>query len=103
LVIDTTNDGKFAAGAAVNFEGDIDSTANKANGLKVTAGSGAVTFKGALGSDDNGELGTIDIDTAGVTDFQSTVEATSIDTDLGGSVKLGDDVTVTGRRWRSLQ
>jgi len=96
LVIDTTDGGKVAAGAAVTFKGDVDSTANKANGLTVTAGAGTVTFESALGSADDGELGAIDIDTAGLSDFQSTIEAASIDTDAAGTVQLAGNVTVTG-------
>ncbi|QNI78885.1 filamentous hemagglutinin family outer membrane protein [Synechococcus sp. RS9909] len=94
LVVDTTNNGAVTAGGAVSFQGTVNSAQGLANNLTVDAGNGSVAFDAAIGSTTT--LGAITLNTAGLTDIQSTVNAVSISTDAPGTVQLGGNITATG-------
>jgi len=60
----------------------------------VIAGSGNVTFTGALGN--TNALGAIAIDSTGTTTFGSSVNAASVTTNAGGTTALNGNITTTG-------
>ena len=62
--------------------------------LTAIAGNGNVNFNDAVGS--NQLLGNLTANSNALTRFGSTVNATSLTTNLGGSTELNDDVTTTG-------
>ncbi|MBD2154032.1 CHAT domain-containing protein [Leptolyngbya sp. FACHB-16] len=61
--------------------------------LTVDAGAGAVTFREAIGS--TVPLGNLVINSTGTTQFGSTVNAASIQTNAGGATQLNGDVTTS--------
>jgi hypothetical protein len=79
---------------AVGFSSTVNSATSTARNLNVTAGSGNVTFTGAVGN--TNALGAIAIDTTGTTTFSSTVNASSLTTNTGGTTSLGGNVTTSG-------
>ncbi|THD04853.1 beta strand repeat-containing protein, partial [Rhodanobacter lindaniclasticus] len=88
-VLTTTN-------SAVNFAGTVDNATTTARALTVNAGSGAVTFGGAVGSDPtNGALGALIVNSTGLTSF-GNVAAASLATNAGGSTLLGGNITTSG-------
>ena len=79
------------------FSGTVDSQATEANDLTVTTGAGPITFTGAVGSGATQELGALIANSTGTTRFNSTVEAASVTTNLGGMTEIiGGTVTTTG-------
>jgi hypothetical protein len=79
---------------AVGFSSTVNSANSTARNLNVTAGSGNVTFTGALGN--TNALGAIAIDTTGITTFGSSVNAASVTTNTGGTTALNGNITTTG-------
>jgi hypothetical protein len=79
---------------AVSFSSTVNSATSTARNLNVTAGSGNVTFTGAVGN--TYALGAIAIDSTGTTTFGSAVNAASLTTNTGGTTSLGGNVTTTG-------
>jgi hypothetical protein len=80
----------------VTFAGTLDSEANETNNLTVTTGNGNITFTGAVGSGLNQEMGALAANTTGTTRFNSTVEADTLITNLGGTTQLNGNVTTSG-------
>jgi hypothetical protein len=80
----------------VDFNGTVNSQADEAHSLTVTAGAGDVTFTGAVGAATDGALGALAVNSSEVTRFNSTVAAASLTTDAGGSTELNGNVTTTG-------
>lgn len=83
---------------AVTFGGTLDNSSDAAQALTVNAGSGVVTFTGAVGSGVHHALGDLVVNSSGLTDFKSTVQAASLTTDAGGSTKLAGNVTTAGKQ-----
>ncbi|WP_262965172.1 filamentous hemagglutinin N-terminal domain-containing protein, partial [Methylobacter psychrophilus] len=79
------------------FSSTVNSLASAANALTVNAGSGAVTFTGAVGGAVNGTLGALAVNSTGATKFQSAVTAASVVTNVGGTVEInGGAITTSG-------
>jgi hypothetical protein len=80
------------ANSAISFIGAVDSQASQAKSLTLTAGTGNLTFSGAVGGGVNGRLGTItinsasDVTAAAVTATALTQVAGSGTTTLNGAV-----------------
>ncbi len=74
----------------ITFNGTVDGTFD----LTATAGNGAINFNDALGS--NQVLGNLTANSNGLTRFGSTVNATSLTTDMDGSTELNGNVNTTG-------
>jgi len=88
-VLTTTN-------SAVNFTGTVDNATTTARALTVNAGTGSVTFGGAVGSNaTNGALGALTVNSTGLTTF-GNVAAASLATNAGGSTQLGGTITTSG-------
>ena len=84
-----------------NTSGNI-TFANTVNGnydLTVTAGTGNVSFNGAVGN--NTALGNLSVNSTGTTQFTSSVNAVSLATDVGGTTQLNGNVTTTGANGQS--
>ena len=81
----------------VSFDSTVDNANTTPRNLTVNAGSGAVTFGGAVGGDaTNGALGTLAVNSTGTTSFNAAVQAASLTTNVGGSTVLGGVVTTAG-------
>ncbi|HJW06185.1 MAG TPA: filamentous hemagglutinin N-terminal domain-containing protein, partial [Rhodanobacter sp.] len=81
----------------VSFDSTVDNATTTARNLTVNAGSGAVTFGGAVGGNvTNGALGALAVNSTGVTGFNAAVKAASLITNTGGSTVLGGDITTSG-------
>ena len=81
----------------VSFDSTVDNANTTARNLTVNAGSGAVTFGGAVGGNaTNGALGTLAVNSTGTTSFNAAVQAASLTTNVGGSTVLGGVVTTAG-------
>ncbi|MCD8482286.1 MAG: hypothetical protein LR015_06240, partial [Verrucomicrobia bacterium] len=80
--------------SAVTFNGSLDSANTQARSLTVNAGTGSVTFTGAVGSAQ--ALNAVAVNSSGVTRFNSSVQAGSLITDAGGSTELNGNVTTSG-------
>ncbi|HYD98180.1 MAG TPA: hypothetical protein VEH84_02240, partial [Alphaproteobacteria bacterium] len=79
------------ANAAVSFAGAVDG----GNTLTVNAGSGAITFSGAVGATQR--LGAVTLNSSGATTLGGTVRAEGVTTNAGGTVALnGGSVDTTG-------
>ncbi|BFI96593.1 MAG: hypothetical protein RSP_21030 [Rhodanobacter sp.] len=78
--------------SAVDFTGTVDSATSTAEDLTVSAGSGAVTFGGAVGG--THALGALVVNGTGATSF-GAVDASSLSTNAGTST-LGGDITTSG-------
>jgi hypothetical protein len=87
LTLMTTN-------SAVSFEGTVDSQPAENNALTVTAGTGDITFTGAVGA--MRALGAIIANSTNLTRFNSTVESASLTTNLLGTTQLNGNVTTSG-------
>ncbi|MGF1538218.1 MAG: CHAT domain-containing protein [Elainellaceae cyanobacterium] len=68
-------------------------TVEAADGLLVTAGTGEVTFGGAVGAET--PLDSLTIESTGATQFNGDIVASSLETDAGGSTDLGANPTLT--------
>jgi hypothetical protein len=82
--------------ANLTFENIVDSEADEANALTITAGSGNITFDNTVGSTSNTALGVLQANSTGTTRFNSTVNSTALSTNAGGTTQLNGDVTTTG-------
>ena len=78
------------AGSGVTFNNTVDGTSD----LTVNAGSGDVTFSGAVGSAN--AIGNLTANSTGTTAFNQTVNAATLTTDAGGTTTLNGNVTTTG-------
>ncbi|MBR9887056.1 MAG: filamentous hemagglutinin N-terminal domain-containing protein [Oceanospirillales bacterium] len=86
-----------AADDPILFSSTVNSEALEYNGLTVNAGSGAVTFAGAVGDAGDAAPGAVIVNSTGVTQLLSTVKAGSLVTNAGGTVEInGGDVTTSG-------
>jgi len=90
LSLSSTGDGDL------NFEDTVDSATGETNDLTVTTGNGNITFNGAVGN--NQALGNLQVNSAGISRFGSTVNAARLATDMGGSTELNGDVTTIGNQ-----
>jgi filamentous hemagglutinin family protein len=70
------------------------STVNGNYNLALEAGSGNITFNGAVGN--NRLLGSLVANSIGTTNFNSSVNAASLTTNAGGTTQLNSNVTTTG-------
>jgi fibronectin-binding autotransporter adhesin len=86
------------AGSNVSFNSTVDNASTTARNLTVNAGTGTVTFGGAVGGDvANGALGALSVNSTGTTSFNGTVRSASLATNAGGGTTLGDgNVTTSG-------
>jgi hypothetical protein len=82
--------------AAVTFTGNVNNqTAGTPESLTVNAGSGAVLFIETVGN--AGQLGAVTVNSTGATTFTKAVDATTITTNVGGTVVIqGGRITTTG-------
>ena len=78
-------------GSAGNIS--INGTVNGKQDLTLTTGAGDITFTGAVGS--STPLANITANSSGSTRFNSSVNATSLTTDVGGTTELKGNVTTT--------
>ncbi|MGB5939775.1 MAG: filamentous hemagglutinin N-terminal domain-containing protein [Rhodanobacter sp.] len=82
--------------SSVGFGSTVDNASATARNLTVNAGSGAVTFGGAVGGGANGALGALSVNSTGITNFNAAVKAASLATDAGGGTVLGGNATTSG-------
>jgi len=84
--------------SAVSFAGTLKNNTANAEALTINAGTGAVTFTGAVGTTGvNNAIGALAVNSTGDTTFTSTVDATSVTTNTGGRVFIqGGRVTTSG-------
>ncbi|TAG86760.1 MAG: filamentous hemagglutinin N-terminal domain-containing protein, partial [Oscillatoriales cyanobacterium] len=80
------------AGSDVTFNNTVDGSGD----LKVNAGSGNITFNGAVGSPK--DLGNLTTNSTGTTAFNQTINAASLTTDAGGKTQVKGNVTTTGNQ-----
>ena len=79
----------------VFFGAKLNNQTASAEALTINAGLGNVTFTGTVG--DAAKIAALEVNSAGVTSFVSTVDAASVTTDALGSVRLqGGRITTTG-------
>ncbi|MEG3840017.1 filamentous hemagglutinin N-terminal domain-containing protein, partial [Microcoleus sp. herbarium14] len=78
------------AGNAVTFNDTVDGDSN----LTVNGGAGNVTFKGAIGN--NNQLKNLTVNSTGTTAFSQIVKAQSLTTDVSGITELKGNVTTAG-------
>jgi len=81
--------------AAVNFGSTVDSQEGERNALTVNATSGNISFGSAVGSATNGALGNLEANSIGTTQFNDTITATSLTTNLGGTTQFNGNVTTS--------
>ncbi|OYY69201.1 MAG: hypothetical protein B7Y44_07100, partial [Sphingomonadales bacterium 28-55-16] len=81
--------------SAITFGTTLDSAATESNALIVAAGNGAVTFTGDVGAKTDGRLGNVSIGSDGITSFLANARALSLETNIGGTTKLGGTVDTT--------
>ncbi|NBU31503.1 MAG: hypothetical protein EBS41_08420, partial [Actinobacteria bacterium] len=79
--------------SAITFDAALASDVGETNDLTIAAGSGAVTFTGAVGAVDR--LGAVNVGSSGITLFGSSARAISLTTNVGGTTKLTGDVDTT--------
>jgi filamentous hemagglutinin family protein len=91
----TLNSPASLTGGAVNFGSTVDSQNNERNALRVNATSGNISFGSAVGSATNGAMGNLEANSTGTTQFNNTVRATSLTTNLGGTTQLNGNVTTS--------
>jgi len=84
--------------ADVMFGGKVNNNTATAEALTINAGTGAVTFTGAVGDAVvNAPIGALIINSGAATTFVSTVDAASVLTDAGGTVVIqGGRITTSG-------
>jgi hypothetical protein len=84
--------------SAVTFAGTLKNNTANAEALTINAGTGAVTFTGAVGATGAGNaIGALVVNSAGDTTFTSTVDAASVTTNVGGRVVIkGGRITTSG-------
>lgn len=101
----TTSGGNVTYTGAVTLNGGVtigtsggsvlfSSTVNGTQALTINAGAGNVSFFGAVGG--NTSLGVMSVNSTGTSLFNSTVNATSLTTDTGGSTTLNGNITLSG-------
>ena len=83
----------LAGGGNISIEGNINGTTADVQGLILTAGSGDITIKNAVGNSTS--LGNLVANSTGTTQFNSTVKAASLLTDIGGSTNVKGNVITT--------
>ncbi|MBD1934572.1 MULTISPECIES: CHAT domain-containing protein [Cyanophyceae] len=88
----TLNTG-LTGGGNISIEGNINGTTADVQGLVLTAGSGDITIKNAVGNSTS--LGNLVANSTGTTEFNSTVKAASLLTDIGGNTNVKGNVTTT--------
>ncbi|MEG4515079.1 filamentous hemagglutinin N-terminal domain-containing protein, partial [Microcoleus sp. F6_B4] len=81
------------SGKGITFNNTVNSN-NIGSDLTVNAGTGDVTFSGAVGS--SKDLGNLTANSTGTTAFNQTVNAASLTTDAGGTTQVKGNVTTTG-------
>ncbi|WP_298621958.1 YDG domain-containing protein [uncultured Zoogloea sp.] len=80
--------------SAVTFDKAVDSAAGQTAALTVGSGSADVTFSGLVGG--TTALGALAVDSTGTTLFADAVHAASVTTNVGGTTRLGGNVTTSG-------
>lgn len=73
---------------------EFGSTLNGGYNLAVNSGSGNISFSQAIG--DIAPLGSLIANSTGLTQFNNSVQATSLATDGGGTAELGGNITTQG-------
>ncbi|MEG5066327.1 filamentous hemagglutinin N-terminal domain-containing protein, partial [Microcoleus sp. B3-A4] len=81
------------SGKGITFNNTVDAS-NSGSDLTVNAGTGDITFSGAVGS--SKDLGNLKVNSTGTTAFNKTVNAASLTTDVGGTTQVRSPVTTTG-------
>ncbi len=82
-----------AGSGNVTFNGALNGTTANAQNLIVDAGVGNISFNGAVGST---PLGALTVNSAGLALFGSSVSASSLATNAGGTIQINGNVTATG-------
>jgi len=77
----------------ISFGNTVDGTQD----LTLITGTGDITFNGAVGNNSI-PLGNLIANSSGSTRFNSTVNATSLTTDAGGSTELKENITTSGNQ-----
>jgi filamentous hemagglutinin family protein len=75
---------------SISFNNIVNGTTAGTQSLTVTSGTGNITFNQAVGS--SGHLASLTVNSSGISEFKSTVEANQLTTDAAGTTKLGGDV-----------
>jgi len=83
--------------AAVLFGDSLNNATTSAEALTINAGTGTVTFQGAVGNSTNLAMGALAVNSGAATTFTSTVDAASVTTDAAGTVLIkGGRITTSG-------
>jgi len=83
-----------AGSGNITFDNLLDGTIAGSNALTLNIGAGNSTFNEAVGSRQT--IGNLTVNSRGVTSFNSTVNATRLTTDAGGTTQLNGNVITTG-------
>jgi hypothetical protein len=81
-------------GGNISFSGEVNGSQRSQRNLTLDAGSGNITFNNAVGN--TTALGILQANSNGTTRFNSSVNATSLTTNVGGTTQLNGDVTTSG-------
>ncbi len=91
-----TSNALASAGGNIEFVSTVDSAASEANPLTLSAGLGAVSFLGAVGSGVNQALGAFLVSSSGSFLESLGVIAASFEVNSAGNIELDGSVTSTG-------
>ncbi|MBD2177938.1 CHAT domain-containing protein [Pseudanabaena sp. FACHB-1998] len=94
LTITATTGG---ANGGVSFANTLSGTTAGVNNLTIDAGTGNLTFSGAVGSNAV-PLGNLIANSTGLTRFSNTVSAASLTTNAGGSTEVNGNITTLGNQ-----
>ncbi|MBD2120539.1 filamentous hemagglutinin N-terminal domain-containing protein [Trichocoleus sp. FACHB-262] len=86
-------DTQLTSNGSIQFGGTVDAT-DKNTDVTIAAGTGDVTFGGAVGTDRNGALGTLDITSEAVQ--LNTTNANNLNINATGAITQTGDLTVGG-------
>ncbi|MBD1905700.1 CHAT domain-containing protein [Funiculus sociatus GB2-A5] len=84
----------LTGGGNISIAGNINGTTAEVQGLVLTAGSGDIIIKNAVGNIT--PLGNLVANSTAKSEFNSTVKAASLLTDIGGNTNVKGNVTTTG-------
>src|SRR6185437_9887367 len=82
----------------VSFGSTVDNATGTAETLTISAGTGAVTFTGAVGAGANGAIGALTVNGSGATSL-GTVSAASLATNTGTTTLNGNITTTAGQTY----
>ncbi|MCU0541210.1 MAG: CHAT domain-containing protein [Oscillatoriaceae cyanobacterium Prado104] len=91
IAIDTS--GSHSSGS-ISFNNSLDATTPGNQSLTLNAGTGNITFNGAVGGSTS--LGNLTANTNGTTAFNNNVSATSLTTNAGGTTQLRGNINTSG-------